>query len=38
MGDREEAATAKTDQVDECRLIASLGRHDEIEVHLHHRR
>jgi hypothetical protein len=33
MGDGEEAATVQTDQVDECRLIASLGRHDEIAIH-----
>ena len=33
MGDREEAAASKADQVDECRLIASLGRHDEIAIH-----
>jgi hypothetical protein len=34
MGDREEAATAKADQVDECRLIASLSCYDEIAIHL----
>ena len=33
MRDREEAAAAKANQVDECRLIASLRRHDEIAIH-----
>jgi hypothetical protein len=33
MRDREEAPTSKANQVDECRLIAPLCRHDEIAIH-----
>jgi hypothetical protein len=33
MRNREEAATAKADQVDERRLVTSLGCLDEIAIH-----
>jgi hypothetical protein len=37
LREREESVTARPHQVDECRLVASLGRLHEIAVHTHHR-
>jgi hypothetical protein len=37
LRDREEPVTARLHQIDECRLVATLRRLDEVAVHPHHR-
>lgn len=34
--DREETVAARPDQIDESRLVAVLGRLDEVAIHRHH--
>jgi hypothetical protein len=36
MRDREESVASRADQVDECRLVATLRRLDEVAIHRHH--